>query len=176
MLQMGFVYELPAGKGKKFASSGPSRWILGDWQLNGVFASFMGRPFTVGAAAGALNAPGNIQTADQVKEKVEKLGGVGPGRPFYDPTAFAAPTGVRFGTTGRNLLRGPGTVNLDLGLFRKIYFKEKYTFEIRAEAANSLNTPHFNNPASNINAANFMIITSAQPDQRQFRLGLRLAF
>ncbi|MBM3786929.1 MAG: hypothetical protein FJW30_21435 [Acidobacteria bacterium] len=175
-LQMGFVYELPAGKGKKFASSGPARWILGDWQVNGVFASFKGRPFTVTAAAGALNAPGNIQTADQVKDKVEKLGGVGAGRPFYDPAAFAAPTGVRFGSSGRNLLRGPGTVNLDLGLFRKIHLREKFTLELRAEAANSLNTPHFNNPAANISAANFMLITSAQPDQRQFRLGLRLAF
>ena len=34
--QLGFVYELPAGKGKKFATSGPARWILGDWQVNGV--------------------------------------------------------------------------------------------------------------------------------------------
>jgi hypothetical protein len=49
----------------------------------------------VTAAQGALDAPGNTQTADQVKPTVEKLGGIGPGQPFFDPTAFAAPTGVR---------------------------------------------------------------------------------
>ena len=176
MMQMGFVYELPAGKGKKYANSGAAKWVLGGWQVNGVFASFVGRPFTVSAAAGALNAPGNSQTADQVKPVVEKIGDVGAGRQFYDNTAFAAPTGVRFGSSGRNLLRGPGVVNLDLGLFRKFAITERFTMELRAEAANSANTPHFNNPNANINGGNFLQITSALADQRQFRLGLRAAW
>jgi hypothetical protein len=147
---------------------------LGDWQLNGVFAAFQGRPFTVGAAAGALNAPGNAQTADQVKPVVEKLGGIGAGQPFYDASAFAAPTGVRFGTSGRDMLRGPGVVNLDVGLFRKFMIGDKFSVEFRAEAANVSNTPHFNNPNANISAANFLVVTSALPDQRQIRGGLRL--
>ncbi|MFN7923291.1 MAG: TonB-dependent receptor [Bryobacteraceae bacterium] len=176
MLQMGFVYELPMGKGKKYATAGVSKWVLGGWQVNGVFASFLGRPFTVSAAAGALNAPGNSQTADQVKPVVEKIGGIGTGALFFDPTAFAAPTGVRFGTTGRNLLRGPGVVNLDLGLFRKFTLTERVTLEFRGEAANASNTPHFNAPNANISAGNFMRVTSALPDQRQVRLGLRMAW
>jgi hypothetical protein len=176
VLQMGFVYELPAGKGKKYANSGVSQWLLGDWQLNGAFAAFQGRPFSVTAAQGALNAPGNLQTADQVKTEVEKLGGIGAGQPFLDATAFAAPTGVRFGTTGRNLLRGPGAVNLDFAVFRKFAILERLDLEFRAEAANVTNTPHFNNPNSNISAGSFMVVTSAQPDQRQVRLGLRLAW
>ena len=161
-------------RGKKFANSGASRWIFGDWQINGVFAAYSGRPFTVTAAAGALNAPGNTQTADQVKPVVEKLGGVGSGQPFFDPTAFAAPVGVRFGSSGRNILRGPGAVNLDLGVFRRFPIREQMSFEFRAEAANATNTPHFNNPNANISAANFLVVTSAVPDQRQLRLGLRL--
>lgn len=174
--QTGFVWELPGGAGKKFANSGASRWIFGDWQINGVFAAYSGRPFTVGAAAGALNAPGNTQTADQVKPVVEKLGGIGPGQPFFDPSAFAAPVGVRFGTSGRNLLRGPGAVNLDLGVFRRFPIREQINLEFRAEAANATNTPHFNNPNANISAANFLVVTSAMPDQRQVRLGLRLSW
>ncbi|MCS7025457.1 MAG: TonB-dependent receptor [Bryobacteraceae bacterium] len=174
--QTGFVWELPFGKGRKFANTGAARWIFGDWQVNGVFASFQGRPFTVVAALGALNAPGNTQTADQVKPTVQKLGGIGPNSPFFDPAAFAAPTGVRFGTTGRNLLRAPGVVNLDLGLFRRFPITERITLEFRSEAANATNTPHFNAPNSNINGPNFMAITSAQPDQRQIRFGLRLAW
>lgn len=176
VFQLGFVYELPAGKGRKRFNTGAARWILGDWQVNGVFAAFQGRPFNVSAAAGALNAPGNTQTADQVKPVVEKLGGIGPRQPFYDPTAFAAPTGVRFGSSGRNLLRGPGAANLDLGLFRKFPITERFNLELRAEAANLSNTPHFNNPNANISAANFLEVTSAQPDQRQVRLGLRISW
>ena len=175
-VQAGFVYELPGGPGKKFANSGVSRWIFGDWQVNGVFSAFSGRPFTVGAPSGALNAPGNIQTADQVKPEVEKLGGIGPGQPFYDPSAFAAPTGVRFGTSGRNILRGPGVVNLDLGVFRGFPIHEQIKLEFRAEASNSTNTPHFNHPNATVNAANFLVVTSALPDQRQVRFGLRLSW
>ena len=176
ILQVGFVYELPAGKGKKFATSGISRWIFGDWQLNGVFGAYDGRPFSVTAAQGALNAPGNTQTADLVKPTVEKLGGIGVGHPFYDPTAYAAPTGVRFGTSGRNVLRGPGAINLDASLFRSFPVREQFKLEFRAEASNSTNTPHFNNPNSNFSAANFLVVTSALPDQRQLRLGLRLSW
>ena len=176
MFQTGFVYELPFGKGQKYAQSGVARWVLGGWQLNGVFAAFDGRPFTVTAAAGALNAPGNTQTADQVKATVTKLGGVGTGQPFYDPTAFAAATGVRYGTSGRNLLRGPGAVNLDLGLFRRFTIRERWGLEFRAEAANSTNTPHFSNPNANISAGNFLVVTSANTDQRQLRLGGRLSW
>jgi hypothetical protein len=175
-LEMGFVYELPAGKGKRFATSGVSRWLLGDWQVNGVFASYDGRPFSVTAATGALNAPGNTQTADLIKPVVTQLGGIGTGQPFFDQTAFAAPTGVRFGTAGRNILRGPGTVDLDLALFRSFPFKDRYKLELRAEAANATNTPHFSNPNANISAANFLVVTAANPDQRQLRLGLRMSW
>ena len=176
MFQMGFVYELPTGSGKKFANSGVSKWILGGWQVNGVFASFQGRPFSVGAAAGALNAPGNTQTADQVKPVVEKIGDIGAGRQFYDPTAFAAPTGVRFGSSGRNILRGPGVVNLDLGLFRKFPIRERVALELRAEAANISNTPHFNNPNTSISGGNFLQVTSAVGDQRQARFSIRMSW
>jgi hypothetical protein len=176
LFQMGFVYELPMGAGKRFATTGIAKWALGGWQVNGVFASYVGRPFSVTAAAGALNAPGNTQTADQVKPLVAQIGAIGAGRQFFDPTAFAAPTGVRFGSSGRNILRGPGVVNLDFGLFRKFPIRERVTLETRVEAANFSNTPHFNNPNSNINAGNFLQVTSAMADQRQLRLTLRMAW
>ncbi len=175
-LQVGFVYELPLGQGKKFANSGVSKWVLGGWQINGVYAAFLGRPFTVTAAAGALNAPGNSQTADQIKPVVDQIGAIGSGQQFFDPAAFAAPTGVRFGSSGRNLLRGPGVADLGLAVYRKFPITERVSVQLRVEAANSTNTPHFNNPNANINGANFMQVTSALQDQRQIRLGLRMAW
>jgi hypothetical protein len=171
--QTGFVYELPFGPGKKNFSSGFASRVIGGWQLNGVFAAYSGRPFTVTADGGALNAPGNTQTADQVKTSVAQIGTTGE---YYDKTAFAAVTQARFGTTGRNLLRGPKIVNLDLGLFRTVKLSERFGLQFRAEAFNASNTPHFNNPSSNVNAGDFMQITSALDDQRSLRFGLRLQF
>ena len=44
------------------------------------------------------------------------------------------------------------------------------------DAANFFNSPHFNNPSGDFQSADFLTITSAKNDERQFRLGLRLVF
>ena len=41
---------------------------------------------------------------------------------------------------------------------------------------NLTNTPHFDNPNGDVNSPGLMTITSAQPDDRQIRLGLRVSF
>ena len=126
---------------------------------------------------------GSSQTADQIKPAVQKLGGIGPGQPYFDPTAFAPVTDARFGTSGRNILRGPGLVNLDASLFRNFRFGERIDLQFRAEAFNVSNTPHFSNPSSNVSSGGFMVITSAlstsnnvEGGERQFRFALRVSF
>jgi hypothetical protein len=94
-----------------------SNALLVGWQLNWLFSSYTGLPFGVGASGSSLNAPKNSQRAHQVKPNVEKLGAIGAGTPFYDPTAFAPVLDAPFGTAGFNALRVPGLVNLDFGLF-----------------------------------------------------------
>ena len=54
-LQVGFMYELPFGPGKPYATTGTSAAILGGWQINGVFAAYSGRPFTLSASDSSLN-------------------------------------------------------------------------------------------------------------------------
>jgi hypothetical protein len=178
VLQTSWIYELPFGPGKAFLhNGGVTAALLRDWQINGIFAAYSGSPFTVTAAATSLNAPANTQTADQVKPAVAKRGGIGIGSPWFDTTAFQSVTAVRFGNTGRNILRGPGVVDVSAGLFRNILLSERFTFQFRAEAFNLSNTPHFDNPAANVSTAtSFGTITSAQQDQRTIRFSLRLAF
>jgi hypothetical protein len=143
-----------------------------------------------------VNAPGNTQTADLVKPgKVQKLGRIGPGEQFYDATAFRSVNEVRFGNSGRNILNGPGIINLNTSLFRTMLLTDSVKMEFKAEAFNFTNTPHFNNPSTNVSnmvlnpdgtirsLGNFMSVTSAninggqEPgDERQFRFGIRLSF
>ena len=47
-------------------------------------------------------------------------------------------------------MRGPGEVNMDLGLSREFRLKERYSIQFRAEAFNFTNTPHFANPGGNV--------------------------
>ncbi len=178
--QLGALYELPFGRQKKWATSGLSSTIFGGWQLNGVFAAYSGRPFTLTASGSSLNMPGNQQTPDQIKENVEILGNVGSDGTYFDTTAFARVTAVRFGNVGRNTMRGPGVANLDLGLFRSFKVRES-DLQFRLEAFNATNTPHFSNPNGNVNSANFGRVLSTQTADamgrsRQFRVGVRMTF
>jgi len=179
--QLGFLYELPFGPGKPWATSGTASSVLRDWQLNGVFAAYSGRPFTLTASGTSLNMPGNLQTPDQVKDNVEILGNVGDDGTYFDTTAFARVTDVRFGNVGRNTMRGPGVTNLDLGLFRTFKIGGSQQLQVRLEAFNATNTPHFSNPNGNVNSSNFGKILStdgnwAMGRSRQFRFGVRFSF
>jgi hypothetical protein len=179
--QMAFVYELPFGSGKKWATSGASSAVFGGWQLNGLFAAYSGRPFQLTASSASLNMPGNLQTPDQIKDNVEIFGKVGGDGTYFDTTAFKRVTEVRFGNVGRNTMRGPGVANLDLSLFRTFKLAEPFNLQFRAEAFNVTNTPHFNNPNGNVNSSNFGKVLSTQTAyalgrSREFRFGLRLSF
>ena len=116
--------------------------MLGGWQANGIVAIYSGAPFTVTADGTALNAPGNTQTADLVGP-VQKIGSL---QEYYNISAFAPVNTPRFGTIGRNTLRGPGVINNDLSLFRDFPIRENIKLTFKAEAFNLTNTPHFGAP------------------------------
>jgi hypothetical protein len=179
--QFAFVYELPFGSEKKWATNGVSNAVLGGWQINGLFSAYQGRQYTLTASGASLNMPGNQQTPDQVKSTVKKLGHVGGDGTFFDTSAFARVTEARFGNVGRNTMRGPGVVNMDLSLFRTFKLAKKFQLQFRGEAFNVSNTPHFANPNGNVNSSNFGKVLSTQSAyavgrSREFRFGLRLTF
>jgi hypothetical protein len=186
--------ELPFGKGNKMLSTGAGAKLLGGWKVNALLAMFTGTPFTVSSSTTPLNCAGcGSQRADVVKSSVQILGGTGPGQSWFDPLAFASVTTARFGTSSFDSVRGPGAVNLDMGVFREIRVSERFMLEIRGEALNATNTPHFNNPGSNVDSLirnpdgsikslnGFTEITSTTTrregiDERLFRVGLHIRF
>lgn len=175
VFQLGWVYQLPMGPGKKFVNKGVASHILGGWAVNGVMSNYTGTPFNVSAPGGSLNAPGNSQTADQVAQWT-KLGNIGRGSYYYDPSAFKAVTDVRFGTTGRNIMRGSGVWNTDLMINRTFKITERVNTDFRAEFFNFPNTSHFGGVSSgDVTSGNFMRILSSF-GERQVRFGLRVGF
>ncbi|HEU0119827.1 MAG TPA: TonB-dependent receptor [Bryobacteraceae bacterium] len=194
MFVMSWVYELPFGAGRTFNLRGIADKIAGGWRVNGIYSAYTGTPFTVTATDNSLNAPGSTQTADLIGPVV-KTGDVGPGTQYYAVTAFGDPNfqrvanTYRFGTMGRNTLRGPGFQKADLAMFKDFKLSERFMLQFKAEAFNFTNTPRFGNPGivnvSNMTVNgttgvptatnNFMAITSAE-GERKFRFGLRLSF
>ncbi len=149
-----YVYELPFGKDKRFLQSGIGRWVLGDWQVNGVFTLMTGRPVTFGTTVSA-NTPGSSITPDQLGEITITHVVAGPSGTgtWFDTSVFKQPLDAdgrepHFGNIGRNSFTSPGLGNLDLSLFRKFQITERLKGEFRAESTNVTNTPAFGTPTS----------------------------
>ena len=144
------LYSLPFGKGKRWMSAGPAAWILGDWQFNGILLLRKGFPSDLRVAQrppvfNTANRPDRVLGQPLLVDK--------PGfDQYFNPLAFSVPGTVpdfrgnpirMYGNAGRSILRGPGSANLDLSIFRDIRTSEKTRVEFRAEAFNLSNTPTF---------------------------------
>jgi hypothetical protein len=184
------IAELPFGKGRRWLNDGGAfAAIAGGWQVNNILTFRSGSPFTVTASGTSLNAPGNTQMADRVKDEVVILGGVGRGNSYFDPFAFAPVTEARFGNAGFNILDGPGIAQWDLGIFRRFDIGHR-NVQLRAEVFNVTNTPQFSNPGANrsslqlnpdgtirnLNGYTEVTSTRGRFSERQLRLGLRIGF
>jgi hypothetical protein len=187
-VRVSFLAELPFGKGKPLLNSGWGRRLAGGWQVNGIFTAYSGTPFTVTSSGTSLNAPGNSQTGDVVKDHVDYRRQVGSNKSWFDPLAFRAVTAARFGNAGLNILRGPGLAGVDLNVFRTFRIKEKWSLQFRAAAFNATNTPHFSNPGASVSSmvlnadgtvrslGGYTVISSARDDARQLRFAFRFFF
>jgi hypothetical protein len=187
------TYELPFGRGKPLLKQGPLSWIAGGWAINALFTHYSGSTFSVTASATSCNCPGNSQPANQILPNVTKVGSGLGGQAYFNPLAYGPVTTVAFGNSGFDRLRGPGPTNLDMNIFRDFRITERVKMQIRAEAFNAANHPHFSNPGSNVSnmslnsdgsvksLGGFSQITSTAPlgrliDARYFRFGARLKF
>lgn len=178
MLTVNHVYELPFGKGQRFLNrGGVLAAVLSKWQVSGVFRRMTGFPFTPTAPVTSCNCAAVSTIYADVVGSPQYPHGVGPGTPWVSQSAFVLPQANTFGNAGRNILRGPGLTNYDANIARKFPIKERVTAELRLEANNALNTPHFANPSALTGAATFGIITaSGFNGNRLVQTALRITF
>ena len=168
------------------AFDGVGAAVLRGWTFSPILSKLSGTPFSVTSSGASLNAPGNSQVADQVVSRVKILGGHGPNKPYFDPNAFARVTAVRFGTSGRNSVRGPGIFIFSASLARTFPIYKLLTLQFRADAFSLTNTPNFAHPGANVSNATFAggkvqsfngyDIISAATGNRQVRFGATLSF
>jgi hypothetical protein len=169
-------YELP------FRGSGPLKYLVEGWQINGILSLYDGLPFSVNSSTNTLNI-GKGTRADRLREgslpKSERTL-----QRWFDTQAFTAPALRQFGNSGRNILQGPGTKQLDFSAFKELYFTEGRArrLEFRSEFFNLTNTPQLNNPNATFGIPGFGTISSAgspltlQRTSRQIQFALKLYF
>jgi hypothetical protein len=143
VLNFGYVWDLPF-----FKSPGIAHKVAGGWEYSGVTTFNTGSPFSVlnpTDNAGVGNGLGSASYADIVGDPSKGVVNNGStfvdqsGPLFFNPAAFAAPQGLTFGDSGRNLLRNPHQINFDMALFKHFAITESKAVEFRAEAFNVFN-------------------------------------
>jgi hypothetical protein len=183
-----FSYQLPFGSGQRFGNSvdGLMRRLIGGWQWNGIVTAQGGFPMT------PVIGFNNSGTGDQGNPDVPSWnpnfhGKVILGTPdqWFNPQAFTLPIPGTFGNVSRGSLRGPGLVDVDTSLFKKIRVNERLSLQLRAEAFNILNHSNFSlsNPiVFDGDSSNYTYSSSAgqiyqsATSSRQLQLALKLLF
>jgi len=98
---------------------------------------------------------------------------------WFDPAAFSIPPAscYCYGNSGRDVLTGPRSSNLDLTAAKRFHITESANLAFRAEFFNALNHPQFAIPGNTTIGSNGVgsISATARPS-RQIQFALRLVF
>jgi hypothetical protein len=176
-----FVYDLPFGKGKKFANDAPrgANLLISGWQANGIITWSTGTPIVL---TGANNSMAALNAFSQ------RLDNDGHSAKLSDPTlaewfntsVFYQPPTFTFGNVSRTLpdVRNPGVSTANLSLFKNNFFgpENRYNLQFRAEAFNALNHPQFGSPDANFPDGTFGQINGSANPARQIQLAVKFRF
>jgi hypothetical protein len=169
------TYELPAGRGHRFAGKGIASVLLGGWAANGIVSAQSGMPVTVTQATNnnsfagfALQRP-NIVAPPALSPPLRT-----PAR-FFNTAAFATAPQFTIGNASRNPVRGPAYRDLDAALVKHTPLGERTDVEFRAEVFDVTNTPAFAQPNGSFGSAAFGSITSTTTDPRVVQFALRVS-
>ena len=182
-----YTYELPFGRGTRFASDVPKLLdvIIGGWQMSGTVVRASGRPFTVYSGANTVsNVVQSTADCSGCSRGIGKLV-LESGRNFWFdattralfPAAFTAPAPGSIGNTGRNFFIAPRYFQWDSSLSKKFKITETVNFSLRFDARNVLNNPSFDNPTAVITSAIFgRINDSVTNNARRIQVSGKLSF
>jgi hypothetical protein len=177
ILSVNTLYEIPVGKGKRFSTgNGAVDYILGGWQINNLFQTHSGIPFTPVSSSDIANTGQALNY-----EHLNLVGNPGlshrTAKEWFNTAAYASPALYTYGNAGRNSLRSAPYWNLDTSIFRLFPVGEGRRIEIRAEAFNILNHPVLGMPNNDINSGPaFGTINSTTSTARQLQLAAKFIF
>jgi len=201
LLVLNGTWQMPGPK----STSAALNWIAGGWQLGGIFRASDGIPFSAtfgsdgdplgagltdfpnrlsGSGCGTLTNPGN--PTNYIKTQCFGIPTASPSLlPRCDLSLGVGPQCFNLlGNSGRNIMMGPGLVNLDFSLFKNIRLPgvDRYNLQFRAEFFNLLNHTNFASPGNTdifdstgkLNAvAGVLSATSTTAREIQFGVKLR---
>jgi hypothetical protein len=140
-------------------------FLVRNWEFSSIASARTGRAINVTVSRSSTDLP----DGNSVNQRPNVVGGVSlipaAGQTvnnWINAAAFAVPAKGLWGNAGRNLVRGPGLWQADIGLSRHFPLREKLSMDFRAELFNVFNRAQYGDPQANLSSpATFGQITTA---------------
>jgi hypothetical protein len=192
-----WLYQMPFGKGRHWLA-GSSRAVdllIGGWNLSSVFSTFSGNfltpmwtgPDPTGTAFTTSATPAVVSIRPDELGNPNLPSGQRSVNQWFNVAAFGPPQPGQFGTSAKDVIKGPGVVVLDAGIYKEIRFHDgPQLLRWELTATNVFNHPNWSNPVSTdiTQKGNVGVISAVggvsgasvgdQPGPRALRMGLRV--
>jgi hypothetical protein len=179
-----YLYQLP---GPRNLSSAWGR-LAGGWALSGVSIFQGGRPLTI-TMSSPFNAFGITTDFPQIvpgcRIATPGFSVEGTLNNYFNTKCFTSLPAIGvdgttgFGNAGVGIVQGPGQVNTDLALIKKIAVRwpaESANLEFRTEFFNVFNHPQFSDPDTNLSSPTFGQILTTAVNPRVIQFALKFSF
>jgi hypothetical protein len=181
MVVINHVYELPFGTGRQFVQKRPASYLIGNWDISGIWTMYTGMHFGPSLATSVSNVltGASVNVSPTERPNLNGPGNLPPDQRtithWFNTAAFSIPAQYTWGDSGTGVLVGPGYFNFDLGIHRNFPIKERFKLTFRAEMFNTFNHTNFNNPGASIGSSSAGVISATYPS-RIMQMALKLAF
>jgi hypothetical protein len=177
------VYELPFGKGKKFAGNvnGAANAVVGGWTFSPILTLHTGFPLALynngvdhtGTQSRGLRPDCNGTNA--VFGRRDATAAQGGGFQWFDPSNYT--NAVGFGTCAPQLggLRGPGYYNWDASFQKNFQLNERFKLQFRSDFLNMFNRVNLAVPNTTVQTSTTGVIQGSQP-ARNIQFALKLYY
>jgi Carboxypeptidase regulatory-like domain len=177
-------YELPFGKGKRFAFTGAMDKIVGGWMVSAAQRYEEGRPVSITMACDFCQflAPGGgLEKRPNRVPGVPAYGirnGVQPGQQYLLKSAWSDPGPLQFGDEPQNdpSIRLPHNFNEDFSINKMTSITERVDMRFITNVGNIFNRHLWCGPDTNWNDSTFGQISSQCNTPRSVQFGLRFEF
>jgi len=200
VFNLNHTYELPFGRGHTFFRDVPRPldYLVGGWQLAGIWTWQSGLPFTPTYQNCGLdrdtgpckpNQVGSVQTglSRDAWFTVASTTLTNPARGPLNPCPstpgmpsgpWQEPSCGTFGTATRNAFFGPRFFNADVSLSKRLPINERVAGQFRAELFNAFNHVNLGQPNASVDSPSRGKISSlaALAQMRRWQFGLRFDF
>lgn len=151
-----FEWQLPYGLNHRWGDQ--PDWqssLLGDWQWSGTLTLHSGQPFSPAIANSALQGLWGVNATLRPNLTGAPITLANPTYlQFFNPAAFAQQSSG-YGDAGRDIIIGPGAINLNFSLAKTFRIGDFQSLDLRFDGTNALNHPNWQGVVTQINSPLF---------------------